>query len=202
MLCVVGLGNPGQQYTGTRHNVGYLVVDKIAARCSTHIQRSKYRALTATARIGRTEVLLLKPQTFMNLSGGSVAAACRALVPDVSHLVVVHDDVDLDLGRIRVRIGGGSGGHRGIESIVDEVGDRGFVRVRLGVGRPPGGQELSDYVLEGFAAHETRELADMVERAVAAVDSVIIEGVRTAMQKFNGLPAGDGQSRKGGKATD
>jgi len=166
--------------------LGFRVVDAIAEACSTRIRRSKYRALTATVRIGRSEVLLMKPQTYMNLSGSSVRDACRDLELAASHLVVVCDDADLALGRLRVRMGGGTGGHRGLRSIIDELQTADFVRVRAGVGRPPDGTPLDQHVLSGFTQAEHAVAEALVERGAAAVRAVIDAGVETAMREYNG----------------
>jgi len=188
MFIVVGLGNPGAKYTGTRHNLGFRVADRLADDRSTRIRRSQFRALTATVRIGRSEVLLMKPQTYMNASGKSVEDACRALSVPYDRVIVVCDDADLALARIRVRQGGGTGGHRGLDSIIGETGSRDFVRVRLGVGRPPAGIELDEHVLAPVAADEKKAVTEMMERGADAVAEIVINGVAPAMQKFNGPP--------------
>ncbi len=194
MYLVVGLGNPGGEYKGSRHNIGFEVADRLAARHNTRIRRLDYRALTVSIKVGRSEVLIMKPQTYMNSSGRSVAAACRGLGIETSGLVVVHDDTDLETGRIRVRVGGSSAGHRGVGSIIDEAGGADCIRVRLGVGRPAGGGELTDYVLECFAHTESELVESMIERGTAAVMAVLRDGVASAMQTFNGAPpTGRGQ---------
>ena len=186
MFCVVGLGNPGAEYTGTRHNLGFRVADELAARYDTHIRRRDYSALTATVRIGRTEVLIMKPQTFMNLSGRSMRSASRKLGIPVERWVVVCDDADLPCGKLRVRLGGGTGGHRGIASIIEDTGERDFIRVRLGLGRPEGRVSLADWVLERIGGEDLRTYEDLVERAADAVECVVQKGVPHAMQEFNG----------------
>ncbi len=191
MYLVVGLGNPAGEYKGTRHNIGFEVADRLAARHNTRIRRRAYRALTASIKVGRTEVLLMKPQTYMNASGLSVAAACSELAIDGDTVVVVHDDTDLETGRIRVRMGGGSAGHKGIVSIIEETGGPNFLRVRLGVGRPAAGTEFTDYVLERFE-HDQHELVGaMTERGADAVAAVITEGLESAMRTFNAAPASE-----------
>ena len=185
MFCVVGLGNPGTEYTGTRHNLGFRVVDVLAARHATRIRRREYSALTATVRIGRTEVLLMKPQTYMNASGRSLRAMQHATNTPPERWVLVWDDADLERGRLRIRRGGGTGGHRGIASVIEQTGERDFVRVRLGLGRPPAGVELADWVLEPPGDGEREELAELVETAADAVERVIVRGVDRAMQEFN-----------------
>ncbi len=193
MYLIVGLGNPGEQYSRTRHNIGFAVVDAIAEDLGTPIRRREFSALTATARIGRSEVLIIKPQTYMNLSGRSVCAALTATAASVEDVIVVHDEVDLPLGRLRVKSGGGSGGHRGIDSIAEECGSREFARVRFGVGRPPGEKSTAEYVLEPFTPRERDEFVRQTRRAADAVCSVITQGIGYAMSAFNAAPdAGDG----------
>jgi PTH1 family peptidyl-tRNA hydrolase len=186
--CIAGLGNPGPEYAATRHNVGFRVAERLAEDHGTHIRRSEFGALTATVMVGRTEVLVMKPQLYMNRSGRCVAAALAALDLDVSRLLVAYDDADLPLGRVRVRVGGGSGGHRGVQSILDELGSDGFARLRLGVGRPAEGQELADFVLENFAPGEAAALDLLIRRGIGAAETLIARGADVAMQAYNGLP--------------
>jgi PTH1 family peptidyl-tRNA hydrolase len=190
--CVAGLGNPGERYIRTRHNLGFRVADRLATERSTDIRRLEYQALTAILRIGRSEVLLMKPQTYMNLSGRSVSAACTDLDIPLEHLVVVYDDVDLSLGRIRVRRGGGAGGHRGVASIIEEAGGVDFPRVRIGVGRPPEGTAVDRFVLGPVAAAEDGPLEEAVVRAADAVCAIVLDGVAAAMQRFNAITATGG----------
>jgi len=185
MFCVAGLGNPGRKYSSTRHNLGFRVADQLAESCHTSIRRREFRALTAVIKIGRSEVLLLKPQTFMNLCGESVASACKGLGIPPDQVIVVYDDADLPLGRLRIRRGGGTGGHRGVASIIDDLGSADFVRLRLGIGRPPAGRELADWVLEEVGAGEQQELDELATRAADAVREVVVNGAEQAMQKFN-----------------
>ena len=175
MYCIVGLGNPGEEYADTRHNVGFRVVDQLAKNRDTHIRRPEYRALTATVRLGRTEVLVMKPQTYMNHSGVSVAAALTDHELAPRDLLVVYDDVDLPLGRVRVRADGGSG-------------DPSFARVRLGVGRPQSEGDMIDHVLSSFSEEDAEGVRLLVERGVDAATVFVADGVTVAMQKFNGLP--------------
>lgn len=185
MFCVAGLGNPGEKYSSTRHNLGFRVVETIAESCHAHIRRREYRALTAVVRIGRSEVLLLEPQTYMNLCGDSVASACKGLGIPPDRVIVVYDDADLASGRLRVRRGGGTGGHKGVASIIEALGSADFVRLRLGIGRPPVGRELADWVLEQVTGAESRELNGLVECAAEAVREIVSNGPESAMQRFN-----------------
>ena len=192
MFLVAGLGNPGEKYRTTRHNLGFRVADTLAERSSTRIRRSEFRALTAIVTIGRSEVLLLKPQTYMTRCGGSVVAAAGNFGIPPDRWLVVYDDADLPLGRLRLRRGGSAGGHRGVGSIIGDSVTRDFVRVRLGIGRPPAGLELVDWVLEEPGSEEGAQLEELVARGADAVAEVIGGGLERAMQKFNGaLPAGE-----------
>ena len=187
MFCVVGLGNPGREYERSWHNAGFRVVDEVAARCGVSIRRRCYRALTVETLIGRAEVLLVKPQDYMNRSGESVAAACLDLSIPMDKVVVAFDDADLPLGRLRVRRGGGSGGHRGIASIIEKTGSADFVRVRLGIGRPTDpAVELAGYVLSPIPAAAEQAAASLFARAADAIDRIVTNGVDAAMREFNG----------------
>ena len=180
MYCIVGLGNPGEEYADTRHNVGFRVVDQLARAKDTHIRRPEYLALTATLRLGRTEVLVMKPQTYMNRSGRSVVAAMSENGFALRDLLVVYDDVDLPLGRVRVRTGGSSGGHNGIQSIIDELGDPSFTRVRLGVGRPQVEGDMIDHVLSPFSEEEAEGVRLLIERGAEAATTFVVDGATVA----------------------
>ena len=171
--------------------MGFRVAERLAIDHSADIRRQEFLALTATIRIGRTKVFLMKPQTYMNRSGSSVEAACSALGVAPEQLVVVYDDADLALGRIRVRASGGTGGHRGLESIVDETGNRDFVRVRMGVGRPPDGVPLDQHVLAPVSGTDAIVIGNMIETAADAVCAIVEGGVVAAMQRFNSAAAAE-----------
>jgi PTH1 family peptidyl-tRNA hydrolase len=182
---VVGLGNPGEEYGPTRHNVGFHVVDRVAARLDIDIRRTEFRALTARAELGGSMVLLMKPQTFMNLSGRSAATALQDLGLPPERLLAVYDDLDLPLGRLRLRSGGGAGGHRGVASLIDELGTRDFPRVRIGIGRPAEGRAVIEHVLSPFEAAEAGAAREAVERGALAVESIVQGGLVAAMELFN-----------------
>jgi len=184
--CIAGLGNPGERYEATRHNVGFEVVDVLAARAGTDIRRPQYGALTGEGIFGRTMVLMMKPQTHMNASGSAVAAALDGLGLPPERLVVVYDDLDLPLGRLRIRESGGAGGHRGLASIVHEIDTGHFVRVRVGIGRPPAGIPVIEHVLSPFREEEVEGVLGAVVRAADAVEHIAARGVRGAMEAFNG----------------
>jgi PTH1 family peptidyl-tRNA hydrolase len=183
-LLVVGLGNPGREYAGHRHNVGFMVVDELARRTGASF-RSKFSGDLAETRIDGARVAFLKPQTFMNESGRAVAAAARFFKVDPDALLVVHDEGDFDLGRLQVREGGGLAGHNGLRSIARALGTHEFLRLRVGVGRPERGdpRPLADYVLSNFAPHDDAE--SVVARAADAVETVVRDGVDAAQKRYN-----------------
>lgn len=185
-FCVVGLGNPGEGYRHTRHNVGFRVVDVLAARTGSDIRRPEYQALTARAMLGRSMVLMMKPQTFMNASGRAVAAALQDLGLPSGRLIAIYDDLDLPLGRLRVRPDGGAGGHRGVASLIETLGTTAFPRVRVGIGRPPEGCPVIDYVLSPFDPEEMEAAACAVTHAADAVQAIVNDGIVPAMEAFNG----------------
>lgn len=183
---VVGLGNPGEQYRFTRHNVGFLAVDQLGMAHEISATRSEKRALVGYGSISDVPVALVKPQTFMNLSGESVAPLMRShqLMPD--HLVIVTDDLDLPLGKIRIRRSGSPGGHNGLKSLVHELGTEEFPRIRIGIGRPAPGTTVIDHVLSDFGPSETAAIEEAIGRAREAVEAIVTVGVDEAMQRFNG----------------
>lgn len=192
---VVGLGNPGEEYAGTRHNLGFVVVDRLAAEAKTAFSPGGFQAEVAPAVLQAVPILLLKPQAFMNLSGTSVAAWLGALGLPVARLVVIHDDLDLSLGRLRVSGGAGPGGHRGVTSIQAALGTQAFPRVRVGIGRPQEAEGAADRVLGNFGPEELPVVAAVVERAAGAVRSLICEGLTSAMDRYNQrLPSDVGPS--------
>jgi PTH1 family peptidyl-tRNA hydrolase len=189
-LLVVGLGNPGAEFAGTRHNVGFEVIDLLARRHGGRLRRlRRERALADEVRVGARRVALAEPQTYMNDSGQAVGPMCRRYdIDDLSHLVVVHDELDLPTGRLKVKFGGGLAGHNGLRSIKAHLHDDGFVRVRIGIGKPPTKEQGVDHVLKrpGKVVRDT--LAEMVERAADAVETIVADGVEVAMNRFNSLP--------------
>ncbi|HUG65397.1 MAG TPA: aminoacyl-tRNA hydrolase [Gaiellaceae bacterium] len=184
VLLVAGLGNPGPRHERDRHNVGWMVVDELALRCGASF-KSKFNGRLADARIGGHRVALLKPETFMNESGRSIAAASRFYKVPIDAVLVVHDDVDLDVGRLQARAGGGLAGHNGLRSIAQVLGGADFQRLRVGVGRPGRGdpRDVADFVLSPFEAHEDRD--DIVSRGADAVEVVVSEGLEEAQRRFN-----------------
>ena len=183
-LLVVGLGNPGREHERDRHNVGWMVVDELARRTEAR-WRGKFSGQLAEVRLDGLRLALLKPETFMNESGRSVAAAARFFKVEPNALLVVHDDVDLEAGRLQARAGGGLAGHNGLRSLTQSLGTQDFLRLRLGVGRPGRGDQRSvaDYVLSPFESQE--DVGALVSRSADAVETLAREGVETAQQRFN-----------------
>lgn len=185
-LLVVGLGNPGREYVGSRHNVGFEVVDRLAARHGGRLRKGKERAVVDEVRVDGRRLALAQPQTYMNESGMAVAPLVRRFgITDLAHLVIVHDELDLPVGRMKVKLGGGLAGHNGLRSIKAHLHADGFVRVRIGVGKPPSKERGADHVLRQVGRTDRAELDDVVERAADAVEVVLAEGVDVAMQRYN-----------------
>jgi PTH1 family peptidyl-tRNA hydrolase len=185
MRFVVGLGNPGERYRHTRHNAGFMVVDALAGRLADGVGESRGGAWVAGARLGSEPVLLVKPLSFMNLSGGPVARLLEAYDGTAADLVVVVDDVALDLGTIRVRERGGDGGHNGLRSLVEILGTEDFARVRVGVRQGELPEDLAGYVLADFPPGDQEAVGEAVDRAAAAVRCLVTEGPAPAMSRFN-----------------
>jgi peptidyl-tRNA hydrolase, PTH1 family len=188
MRLVVGLGNPGERYRRTRHNVGFMVVDALASRGSRDAGREEPECWVTPARLGGEDVLLAKPLTFMNRSGVAVEALLRETGGTLQDLVVVVDDVALDLGWLRVRERGSHGGHNGLRSLIDVLGSEEFARVRVGIGKGETGPDLADYVLAPFPPEDVLVVQETVGRAADAVESWVQDGPAAAMNRFNGSP--------------
>ena len=186
---VVGLGNPGREYAGNRHNVGFMVADLLAGRVGARFGRHK-RAVAEVAEgrlgFGGPKLVLVKPLTYMNLSGGPVAALAQFYKVPPAQVIAVHDELDIGFGQVRVKCGGGEGGHNGLRSMSKSLGTKDYVRVRFGVGRPPGRQDPADYVLSDFSAAERKELDFLVDRAADVVESVIVKGVEPTQNLYHG----------------
>lgn len=188
---IVGLGNPGPRYTGTRHNAGFLVVDLLAERLGAKFKAHKGRADIVEGRLGGAAgaagaaVVLAKPKSYMNESGGPVVSISRFYKVPVERITVVHDELDLPFGALRLKRGGGDGGHNGLRSLSSALGNREFARVRFGIGRPPGRQDPADYVLREFAPAERKELGYLVDRAADAVELLIAQGLDAAQNQYN-----------------
>jgi len=185
---IVGLGNPGAQYERTRHNAGFLLVGELAAAHAIKLRQERHGARVGEGGIAQRRCLLALPQTYMNRSGDSVRRMLSFAGLEPGTLVVVHDDMDLPLGRLRLRRGGGAGGHRGIASILEHLGSPEFIRLRIGVGRPPEGVPAEGYVLQEFAASERESLRETMDRGISAIEIFLALDLEAAMNACN--PAG------------
>ena len=185
MKLVAGLGNPGERYAATRHNVGFMVLQRLAAAHNIALKRKAHQGLCGVGRVAGTETTLLLPQTFMNLSGASVGSACKSLGIGPGDLIVVHDEIDLPYGALRVKVGGGHGGHNGLRSICGVLGSGDYLRLRVGVGRPPQGGDVSGYVLSPFSAQQRRDLDPFLDGAALALETLLTRGSAAAMNEFN-----------------
>jgi PTH1 family peptidyl-tRNA hydrolase len=184
---IVGLGNPGPEYSRNRHNVGQMVLDELAGRIGGNFKAHKSRAQVLEGRlgIGGPRLVLAKPATYMNVSGGPVSALARFYDVDPSRVVAVHDEIDIPFSTVKLKIGGGEGGHNGLRDISKALTTKDYVRVRVGVGRPPGRMDAADYVLRDFAAAEKKELPFLLDDAADAVELLIREGLTAAQQRFH-----------------
>ena len=183
---VVGLGNPGSQYEATRHNVGFRAVDALAKEAGGKIDRAKFQALTAQATVGGVRVLLMKPQTYMNLSGVAIKQAADFYKVPPERVLVLFDDIDLDVGRLRIRRNGSAGGHNGIKSIISSLGSQEFPRIKIGVGAKPHPDcDLADWVLSRFTLAEQKLLDPAIEHAAEAVPVIFTQGIERASSQFN-----------------
>lgn len=188
MRLIVGLGNPGQAYVETRHNAGFWVVEALAAGAGLKFRRHG-EASTTHGHVAGHAITLVKPQTYMNRSGPVVAALVGDLGLDLSDVIVVHDDLDLAPGRLRIKSRGGHGGHNGVLSIIDALGSDRFARLKIGVGRPLAGEDPTDYVLASMPSRERAVLSEAVQQAAGALECWIAEGLMTAMNRFNRVPS-------------
>ncbi|SCG41203.1 aminoacyl-tRNA hydrolase [Micromonospora halophytica] len=186
---VVGLGNPGREYAGNRHNVGFMVADLLAGRLGARFGRHK-RAVAEVAEgrlgFGGPKLVLVRPLTYMNLSGGPVVALAQFHKIPADRVIAVHDELDIPYGQLRIKLGGGEGGHNGLRSMSKSLGTKDYVRVRFGIGRPPGRQDPADYVLSDFSTVERKELEFLVDRAADVVESVVTKGVEPTQNAYHG----------------
>ena len=183
---IVGLGNPGARYAGNRHNVGFQVADRLAASAELRFDERRDHALLARGTVESVRVALVKPQTYMNLSGTAVAPVARFYKVPVERILVVTDDLDLPVGALRLRLEGGSGGHRGVSSLIDHLASQDFLRVRIGIGRPPGSMPADAYVLQDFDADQRVVMEQTYVRALQAIHTTLHDGFQAAMNQFSG----------------
>ena len=186
-LLVIGLGNPGPQYEKTRHNIGFMVVDVLAARVGGSFKVHKRSgAEIVTGRLGNRPVVVAKPRTYMNESGRHVGPLAKFYSVSPADVIVIHDELDIDFGKIRLKLGGGEGGHNGLRSVANALGTKDFQRVRIGIGRPPGRKDPADFVLENFSAAERKELPAICEQATDAIELLIETGLESAQNLVHG----------------
>ena len=186
LFLIVGLGNPGREYRETRHNFGFMVIDRLCGRLNITLDKSQHKAVTGTGAVSGKKALIAKPQTFMNLSGQSISALLKYYKIPLERLLVIHDDLDLPFGTLRMRPGGGAGGQKGLASAIQQLGTQQFARLRCGIDHPDGRMNVSDYVLSKFRKEEEAELPAVLDRAADAVISFIGDGIQDAMTKYNG----------------
>ncbi len=182
---IVGLGNPGRVYRQNRHNIGFMLIDRLAVRLNARMSRLQSKALLASAQRDGKKIILAKPQTYMNLSGQSVQGLVRFYKIPLERFLLIHDDLDLPFGRLRLRPGGGSGGQKGVKSVLQHLGTQEFPRLRLGIGRPDGKMDAAAYVLQDFHPSEDQLLSEILERGADAVFTFLDEGLDAAMNRFN-----------------
>lgn len=194
MKLIAGLGNPGEDYRDTRHNIGFLVIDHLASFYKIPLKRNRFQAIWGKGVIAEKEVLLIKPQTYMNLSGQSVGGFKDFYKLSNQDILIIYDDLDLPFGKLRIRTGGGTGGHRGMVSVAETLGSEDFPRLRMGIGRPLGNAKFKrqnskllvvDYILSSFGALERDILEDFLEAGRKAIETMLTEGIDEAMNRFN-----------------
>jgi PTH1 family peptidyl-tRNA hydrolase len=183
---LIGLGNPGRAYAGSRHNVGFMVVDRMAVKLGARGMKLQSKAIVTSALSNGRKILLAKPQTYMNLSGQAVQGLAHFYKLPLEQLIVAHDDLDLPFGTLRLRPGGRPGGQKGIASAIEHLGSMDFARLRIGIGRPPGRMDPADYVLQDFGRNESDLLSSVLDRAVDAALTFVYDGLERAMNQFNG----------------
>lgn len=186
MKLIVGLGNPGKEYALTRHNVGFMAIDELASHFSIDVTKSKFKGLYGEGTVKGEKIVLLKPLTYMNLSGESLREALTWYKPNPEDLVIIYDDMDTVVGKVRLRSKGSAGGHNGIKSVIQHYGTQEFNRIRIGVGRPHPGTDVIRHVLTNFRKEEAEPIRDVVSKTPAIIECIIAEGFMKAMNRFNG----------------
>jgi PTH1 family peptidyl-tRNA hydrolase len=183
---LIGLGNPGREYRDNRHNLGFMVIDRLIVRLNARGIKVQSKAIVTSATYEERKLILAKPQTYMNLSGQSAQGLLNFYKIPMENMLIAHDDLDIPFGTIRIRPGGGPGGQKGMASTIEQLGTKEFPRLRIGIGRPPGRMNPSDYVLQNFSREEMKILSEIVDRAAEAALTFVIEGLKKAMNKYNG----------------
>jgi len=185
MYLMIGLGNPGSRYARTRHNIGFMVLEKIAAQWKISLTQKSFDALWNRGKINNVSVLLAMPQTYMNLSGKSVGRLMAYYKVDIDHVIVIHDDLDLPFGTIRLKKGGGDAGHKGLKSVITALGSADFLRIRMGIGKPADKAGVENYVLQKFNQEEQGVLPESIQLAAEAAADIVISGMQQAMAKYH-----------------
>jgi PTH1 family peptidyl-tRNA hydrolase len=185
MYLMIGLGNPGSRYARTRHNIGFMVLEKIAAQWKISLTQKSFDALWNRGKINNVSVLLAMPQTYMNLSGKSVGRLMAYYKVDIDHVIVIHDDLDLPFGTIRLKKGGGDAGHKGLKSVITALGSADFLRIRMGIGKPADKAGVENYVLQKFNQEEQGVLPESIQLAAEAAAGIVISGMQQAMAKYH-----------------
>lgn len=183
---LIGLGNPGREYRDSRHNIGFMLIDRIAVRLDARGMKVQSKAIVTTAMYDDRKLILAKPQTYMNLSGQSVQGLIHFYKLPLTNVLIAHDDLDIPFGTIRIRPGGGPGGQRGMASTIEQLGTKDFPRLRIGIGRPPGRMDPSAYVLQDFSRDEMKSISEILDRAADAALEFVVNGLDKAMNKYNG----------------
>jgi PTH1 family peptidyl-tRNA hydrolase len=183
---LIGLGNPGREYRDNRHNVGFMLIDRLAVRLDARGMKLQSRAIVTSALYEGRKLILAKPQTYMNLSGQSVQGLLHFYKIPIENFIIAHDDLDIPFGAIRIRPGGGPGGQRGMASTIERLGTKDFPRLRIGIGRPPGRMDPKDYVLQDFPGDEMQTLSEVLDHAADAALTFVLDGLNKAMNQFNG----------------
>ena len=189
---LIGLGNPGREYRDNRHNFGFMLIDRLIVRLNARGMKVQAKAIVTTATYEERKLILAKPQTYMNLSGQSAQGLLNFYKIPMENMLIAHDDLDIPFGTIRIRPGGGPGGQKGMASTIEQLGTKAFPRLRLGIGRPPGRMNPSDYVLQNFSREEMKTLSEIVDRAAEAALTFVVDGLDKAMNKYNGSVEGKG----------
>lgn len=188
LTVIAGLGNPGNKYENTRHNVGFGTIDLLSSKYGIKVNKLKHKALTGEGTIAGERVLLVKPQTFMNLSGESIRDVAEWYKLPMDNIIIIYDDVDLPVGTVRIRPKGSSGTHNGMKSVIYQLQSDEFPRIRIGIGKAPEGWDLADYVLGRFSPEETGAIRESIERAADAAAKIVSSGIAAAMNQYNGEP--------------
>jgi len=185
MFLIVGLGNPGKEYEKTRHNIGFMSLDKIAAELNIDIKKEKFKGLIGEGIFNNQKILLLKPQTYMNLSGDSIRQVVDFYKISLENLIVIYDDIDIEECKFKIRKKGRSGSHNGMKSVISSLNSENFARIRIGIGKPHINEDLKDYVLKRITNVELKNYEETLNNVVSSIKSIIIEGIDSAMNKFN-----------------